>query len=185
MKWSFLAKNDKPRYLCVNADEGEPGTYKDRSSWRTIPTSSSRAASSRPTRSTARPATSTCAASSTRPRPRLEKAIAEAYAAGYLGKNILGLGIDLDIVRAQRRGLLRVRRGDGAPGEPRGQARAAAASSRRSRRCRGLYDCPTAVNNVETICCVPLILERGRGVVRRPTASRRTAGPSSTASAAT
>jgi hypothetical protein len=30
MKWSFLAKNDKPRYLCVNADEGEPGTYKDR-----------------------------------------------------------------------------------------------------------------------------------------------------------
>src|SRR5947207_6632009 len=95
MKWSFLAKNDKPRYLCINADEGEPGTYKDRLLMENDPHQliegcivSSYAIHCK-----------TCyiyvRGEFYQAKAALETAIAEAYAAGYLGKNILGLGIDL------------------------------------------------------------------------------------------
>ena len=58
-------------------------------------------------------------------------------------------------------------------------------SSRRSRPSSGLYNCPTAVNNVETLCNVPPIIIERRRVVRRRSVPRRTAGRSSSASAAT
>ncbi len=160
MKWSFLAKNDKPRYLCVNADEGEPGTYKDRLLMENDPHQllegcivSSYAINCK-----------TCyiyvRGEFHQAQATLEKAIAEAYAGGYLGKNILGLGIDLDIYVHSGAGSYEcgeetalLESLEGKRGQPRVKPPFPAVS--------GLYDCPTAVNNVETICCVPLILERG------------------------
>ena len=160
MKWSFLAKNDKPRYLCVNADEGEPGTYKDRLLMENDPHQliegcivSSYAINCK-----------TCyiyvRGEFYQAQATLEKAIAEAYAAGYLGKNILGLGIDLDIYDHSGAGSYEcgeetalLESLEGKRGQPRVKPPFPAVS--------GLYDSPTAVNNVETICCVPLILERG------------------------
>ena len=90
----------------------------------------------------------------------LEKAIEEAYAAGYLGKNILGPGFDLDIYVHRGAGAYEcgeetalIESLEGKRGQPRVKPPFPAVS--------GLYDCPTVVNNVETLCCVPLILERG------------------------
>ena len=160
MKWSFLAKNDKPRYLCVNADEGEPGTYKDRLLMEQDPHSliegcivSSYAINCK-----------TCyiyvRGEFFKAKATLEKAIEEAYAAGFLGKNILGLGIDLDIYVHTGAGSYEcgeetalLESLEGKRGQPRVKPPFPAVS--------GLYNCPTAVNNVETIVCVPLILERG------------------------
>ena len=103
MKWGFLPKNDKPRYLCVNADEGEPGTYKDRLIMEQDPHQLIEA----------------CIVSSYAIGCKtcyiyirgefhegiraLEKALDEAYAAGYVGKNILGTGVDVEIYAPQRR----------------------------------------------------------------------------------
>jgi NADH-quinone oxidoreductase subunit F len=160
MKWSFLAKNDKPRYLCINADEGEPGTYKDRLLMENDPHQllegcivSSYAINCK-----------TCyiyvRGEFHQAQAALVKAIDEAYAAGYLGKNILGLGIDLDIYVHSGAGSYEcgeetalLESLEGKRGQPRVKPPFPAVS--------GLYNCPTAVNNVETICCVPLILDRG------------------------
>jgi NADH-quinone oxidoreductase subunit F len=160
MKWSFLAKNDKPRYLCINADEGEPGTYKDRLILERDPHSllegcivSSYAIHCK-----------TCyiyiRGEFHQAKATVEKAIEEAYAAGYLGKNILGLGIDLDVYVHSGAGSYEcgeetalLESLEGKRGQPRVKPPFPAVS--------GLYNCPTAVNNVETICCVPLILDRG------------------------
>ncbi|HUG54136.1 MAG TPA: NADH-quinone oxidoreductase subunit NuoF [Vicinamibacteria bacterium] len=160
MKWSFLAKNDKPRYLCINADEGEPGTYKDRLIMENDPHQliegcivSSHAINCK-----------TCyiyvRGEFHQAKATLEKAIEEAYAAGLLGKDILGLGMDLDIYVHSGAGSYEcgeetalLESLEGKRGQPRVKPPFPAVS--------GLYNCPTAVNNVETICCVPLILERG------------------------
>ena len=160
MKWAFLAKNDKPRYLCINADEGEPGTYKDRLLMENDPHQllegcivSSYAINCK-----------TCyiyvRGEFHEAKVTLEKAIAEAYAAGFLGKDILGLGIDLDIYVHSGAGSYEcgeetalLESLEGKRGQPRVKPPFPAVS--------GLYNCPTAVNNVETICCVPLVLERG------------------------
>ena len=64
-------------------------------------------------------------------------------------------------LRASRRRRIRGGRGDGAHRIARRQARAAAAQAAVSRRSQGLYQCPTAVNNVETLCNVPLIVLNG------------------------
>ena len=160
MKWAFLAKNDKPRYLCINADEGEPGTYKDRLLMENDPHQllegcivSSYAINCK-----------TCyiyvRGEFHQAKATLEKAIDEAYAAGFLGKNILGLGIDLDIFVHTGAGSYEcgeetalLESLEGKRGQPRVKPPFPAVS--------GLYNCPTAVNNVETICCVPLVLDRG------------------------
>ena len=128
MKWSFLPKdNPKPRYLCVNADESEPGTYKDRLIIEKDPHQLIEAMRRLDaTRSARRPATSTSAASSTKGIRTLEKAVAEAYAAGYIGQEHPGHRRRRGRVRPRRRGRLRVRRGDGAAREPGRQARPAA-----------------------------------------------------------
>ena len=126
MKWGFLPKDDKPRYLCVNADESEPGTYKDRVILENDP------------HQLIEGTIVTCHAIKAKTAyiyirgefhegfRTLDKALGEAYAAGYVGKNILGTGVDIEIHVHRGAGLLRVRRGDGAHREPRGQARPAA-----------------------------------------------------------
>lgn len=160
LKWSFLAKNDKPRYLCVNADEGEPGTYKDRWILESDPHQliegcivSSHAIGCK-----------TCyiyiRGEFYKGQAAVERALEEAYAAGLLGKNILGLGIDLEIYVHSGAGSYEcgeetalLESLEGKRGQPRVKPPFPAVA--------GLYNCPTAVNNVETICCVPLILDKG------------------------
>ena len=161
MKWSFLAKPEGiPRYLVVNADESEPGTFKDRYLMERIPhlLIEGMIISS-----------FTLGANSAYIYIRgeyfyvsriLEQAIDEAYAAGLLGKNILGTGYDLDIyvqvgagayICGEETALLESL--EGKRGNPRIKPPFPAIA--------GLYGCPTVVNNVETIAAVIPIIEMG------------------------
>ena len=114
----------------------------------------------------------------------LERAIDEAYARGFLGKNILGSGFDCDVY---------VHRGAGAYEAGEETALLESLEGKRAQPRNkppfpavvGLYGKPTAVNNVETLCNVPLD-RRARARSGTPrSAPRRTAGRSCTASAAT
>jgi NADH-quinone oxidoreductase subunit F len=161
MKWSFLAKPEGvPRYLVVNADESEPGTFKDRYLMERIPhlLIEGMVISS-----------FTLGANSAYIYIRgeyfyvariLEQAIDEAYAAGLLGKNILGTGYDLDIyvqvgagayICGEETALIESL--EGKRGNPRIKPPFPAIA--------GLYGCPTVVNNVETIAAVVPIIELG------------------------
>ncbi|MFL5731165.1 MAG: NADH-quinone oxidoreductase subunit NuoF [Cytophagaceae bacterium] len=161
MKWSFLdRKSSKPRYLVCNADESEPGTFKDRYLMEHIPhilieglISSSYALGSNTTFIYIRGEYKWIA-------KILEKAIAEAKAKGFLGKNILGKGYDLEIyvnigagayICGEETALLESL--EGKRGNPRIKPPFPAVS--------GLYNCPTVVNNVETLAAVVPILNMG------------------------
>lgn len=161
MKWSFLdRKSDRPRYLVCNADESEPGTFKDRYLMEKIPhlliegmIVSSYALGAR--------------ASYIYIRGEymyvlriLEKAIDEAYAAGLLGKNILGTPYSLDLyvhpgagayICGEETALLESL--EGKRGNPRLKPPFPAVA--------GLYASPTVVNNVETIATVVPIVNMG------------------------
>ena len=161
LKWSFLAKPEGvPRYLVCNADESEPGTFKDRYLMEKIPhllvegmiTSSF-----------------ALGANTSYIYIRgefmyilhiLEKAIAEAYANGFLGKNILGTGYDLDLVVAPGGGAYicgeetaLLESLEGKRGNPRMKPPFPAV--------KGLWGCPTVVNNVESIAAVVPIVNDG------------------------
>lgn len=162
MKWSFLAKPEGvPRYLVCNGDESEPGTFKDRYLMTHIPHAliegmivSSYALGANVSYIYVR--------GEMMPQIRiLEKAIAEAKAAGFLGKNILGSGYDLELyvqpgggayICGEETALLESL--EGKRGNPRIKPPFPAVS--------GLYGCPTVVNNVESIAAtVPIINEGG------------------------
>ncbi len=162
MKWSFLAKPEGvARYLVCNADESEPGTFKDRFLMTKIPHAliegmivSSYALGAKVSFIYVR--------GEMMPQIRiLEKAIAEARAAGFLGKNILGSGYDLEIyvqpgggayICGEETALLESL--EGKRGNPRIKPPFPAVS--------GLYGCPTVVNNVESIAAtVPIINDGG------------------------
>lgn len=161
MKWSFLDKStDKPRYLVCNADESEPGTFKDRYLMQRIPhaliegmITSSYALGARTSYIYVR--------GEMMPVIRiLEKAIKEAYAAGLLGKNILGSSYSLDLyvqpgggayICGEETALLESL--EGKRGNPRNKPPFPAVW--------GLYGCPTVVNNVETIADIPWIVNHG------------------------
>jgi NADH-quinone oxidoreductase subunit F len=160
-KWGFLPKdNPKPRYLCVNADESEPGTYKDRLLIEKDPHQLVEA-----TIVSAHGIGCSRAFIYIRGEFHegiriLEKAVQEAYAAGYAGKNILGTGVDVDVVVHAGAGAYEcgeetalLESLEGKRGQPRLRPPFPALV--------GLYGCPTIINNVETICCVPLVLEKG------------------------
>ena len=161
MKWSFLAKPEGvPRYLVVNADESEPGTFKDRYLMERIPhlliegmviSSFSLGANS---------AYIYVRGEYFYVSRILEQAIEEAYASGLLGKNILGTGYDLDIyvqigagayICGEETALLESL--EGKRGNPRIKPPFPAIA--------GLYGCPTVVNNVETIAAIVPIIEMG------------------------
>ncbi len=99
----------------------------------------------------------------------LERAIAEAYQAGHLGKNIYGSGFDCDVF---------MHRGAGAYEAGEETALIESLEGKRAQprikppfpAVEGLYNCPTAVNNVETLCNVPLIVAERAAVVCRPRA---------------
>ncbi|HVO11701.1 MAG TPA: NADH-quinone oxidoreductase subunit NuoF [Vicinamibacteria bacterium] len=161
MKWGFLPKDSpKPRYLCVNADESEPGTYKDRviiekDPHRLIEGTIVSAHAIR-----CRTAYIYIRGEFHEGAAILEGALAEARAAGLVGKNILGSGVDIDIWVHRGAGSYEcgeetalIESLEGKRGQPRIKPPFPAVV--------GLYDCPTIVNNVETLVNVPLILTRG------------------------
>ncbi len=161
MKWSFLAKPEGvPRYLVCNADESEPGTFKDRYLMEFIPhllieglIVSSFALGSNSTYIYIRGEYAWIV-------DILEQAIAEAKGAGFLGKNILNTGFDCEIyvqrgagayICGEETALLESL--EGKRGNPRIKPPFPAV--------KGLYGCPTVVNNVETLAAVVPILNIG------------------------
>jgi NADH-quinone oxidoreductase subunit F len=161
MKWSFLAKPEGvPRYLLCNADESEPGTFKDRYLMEKIPH-----------RLIEGMIVSSFALGSNLSfiyirgeymwiLDILEKAIAEAYANGWLGKNILGSGFDLDMRVAPGGGAYicgeetaLIESLEGKRGNPRMKPPFPAV--------KGLWGCPTVVNNVESLAAVVPIVNDG------------------------
>lgn len=158
MKWSFLAKPEgKPRYLVCNADESEPGTFKDRYLMEKIPHALIEGMITSSFALGANTSYIYIRGEYFYVLRILEKAIAEAYANGWLGKNILGTGYDLDLyvqpgagayICGEETALLESL--EGKRGNPRIKPPFPAIA--------GLYACPTVVNNVETIATVPHIV---------------------------
>jgi NADH-quinone oxidoreductase subunit F len=161
MKWSFLPKDmSKPRYLCVNADESEPGTFKDRILIERDPHQLIEGCVLAGHAIEARVVYIYVRGEFHEGIRILETALAEARAAGLVGRNILGTGVDVEVWVHPGAGAYEcgeetalLESLEGKRGQPRIKPPFPAAV--------GLYGCPTIVNNVETIVCVPLILERG------------------------
>jgi NADH-quinone oxidoreductase subunit F len=161
VKWGFLPKdNPKPRYLCVNADESEPGTFKDRQIIEHNPHLLIEG-----TLISAYAIQSHCAYIYIRGEfahgaKILEQALGEAYERGHLGSNIHGTGYALDVY---------VHRGAGAYicGEETGLIESLEGKRAYPRvkppfpATHGAFGSPTIVNNVETLACVPAIVSRG------------------------
>lgn len=161
LKWGFVPKeSDKPKYLCCNADEGEPGTFKDR------------VLIERDPHQLIEGIVISCYAIGihtafiyirgefVKGARILEKAIAEAYENGFLGENILGSGFDLDLYVHRGAGsyicgeeTALMESIEGKRGNPRNKPPFPAIV--------GLYGGPTVINNVETLSNIPHIVMRG------------------------
>jgi NADH-quinone oxidoreductase subunit F len=161
MKWQFVdRKSTKPRYICCNADESEPGTFKDHLLMERNPHLLIEGCAIACHAIGAKVAYIYIRGEFLHVQHHLEAAIAEAYAAGYLGKNVFGTGFDCDVY---------VHRGAGAYEAGEETALIESLEGKRAQprikppfpAVSGLYDCPTAVNNVETLCNVPAIILRG------------------------
>lgn len=161
LKWSFIPEPDGgPRYLVVNADEMEPGTFKDRLLMEKDPHLLIEGMIA-----SAWALQATCGyiflrGEYTDSEEILLKSLDEAYEAGMLGKNILGSGFDLDIylhtsagryICGEETALLNAL--EGKRGNPRAKPPFPQVS--------GLWGRPTLVNNVETLCNIPGILNHG------------------------
>jgi NADH-quinone oxidoreductase subunit F len=161
MKWGFLPKPDGgPRYLVVNADESEPGTCKDIPMMMAAPQLLIEGAIITSFAIGCNHAFIYLRGEVVHVYRRLLRAVEEAYAAGYLGKNILGSGFDLDItvhagagayICGEETALLDSL--EGRRGQPRLKPPFPAVA--------GLYARPTVVNNAESIASVPSILLHG------------------------
>jgi len=161
LKWSFLAKNTgKPTYLVCNADESEPGTFKDRQLIHYDPHQLIEGIVISCYATGARTAYIYIRGEMPVGAQILVKAIEDARAKNYLGKNILGKGVDVDIY---------VHRGAGAYicGEETGLIESLEGKRAYPRikppfpAVVGLFGCPTVVNNVETLSNVPHIVKNG------------------------
>jgi len=161
MKWSFVPKESaKPKYILCNADESEPGTCKDRPLIEMMPHQliegvviAGRAVGSHQGYIYVR-------GEYRYVQDILDGAVEEAYARGYLGKNILGSGFDFDVVTHTGAGAYEcgeesalMESLEGKRGYPRIRPPFPAVV--------GLYGSPTVINNVETLSAVPEILRRG------------------------
>lgn len=161
MKWSFIPQdNPKPKYLVVNADESEPGTCKDTPLMMADPHLLVEGVIISSYAIRAHHAFIYIRGEILHVVRRVQKAVAEAYLAGHLGKNIHGSGYDLDVVvhtgagayicgeeTALLEGL------EGRRGQPRLRPPFPAVA--------GLYASPTVINNVESIASVPSIIGNG------------------------
>jgi len=161
MKWGFIPQGDnKDHYLVVNADESEPGTCKDMPLLMANPHVLVEGVIIAAYAIRAKHAFIYIRGEVTHVVRRLNKAIADAYAAGYLGKNVFGTGNDIDLVLhigagayicGEETALLDSL--EGFRGQPRLRPPFPAIA--------GLYARPTVVNNVESISAVPAIVANG------------------------
>jgi NADH-quinone oxidoreductase subunit F len=162
LKWSFMPKEPtgRPHYLVVNADEGEPGTCKDRDMMRHDPHKLVEGCLLAGFGMGANAAYIYIRGEFFREAEHLQTAIDEAYEAGLIGKNACGSGYDYDVYLHRGAGayicgeeMALIESLEGKKGMPRLKPPFPAAM--------GLYGCPTTVNNVETIAVAPTILRRG------------------------
>ncbi len=161
LKWSFLPKGlDKPIYLAVNSDESEPATFKDRYILTRDPHLLIEGIIICCYAIGCHTAYIYIRGEYTTQVKVLQKAIDEAYAAGYLGEDVAGKGFKLDVtvhrgagayVCGEETALLESV--EGRKGQPRSKPPFPAVS--------GLYGCPTIINNVQTIASLPFIMMNG------------------------
>ncbi|MEQ1898811.1 MAG: NADH-quinone oxidoreductase subunit NuoF [Vicinamibacterales bacterium] len=161
LKWQFVLKDTpKPKYICCNADESEPGTFKDHLLMERNPHLLIEGCALGCYAIGAKTAYIYIRGEFFHVQKVLEQQIEEAYRAGFLGKNIFGSGFDCDVF---------VHRGAGAYEAGEETALIESLEGKRAQprikppfpAVSGLYNCPSAVNNVETLANVPLIVARG------------------------
>ncbi|RVE89365.1 NADH-quinone oxidoreductase subunit NuoF [Sinorhizobium meliloti] len=161
MKWSFVPKAaGKPKYLCCNADEGEPGTFKDRIIMERDPHQLIEGLAVSAYAIGAETAYVYIRGEYVTAIRRMEQAIAEALENGYLGTGILGSNFNF---------MVHIHRGAGAYicGEETAMLESLEGKRAQPRlkppfpAVAGLYASPTVINNVETLACVPHIVMRG------------------------
>ncbi len=161
LKWSFVPRDSsRPKYLCINADEGEPGTFKDKYILRDAPHLLIEGAIIASWAVGINTAFVYIRGEYGKIALILEKAIEEAYARGFLGKDIFGTGFSLDLFVHRGAGAYvcgeetaLIESLEGKRGQPRIRPPFPATY--------GLYGCPTVVNNVETLANLPAIMEKG------------------------
>ena len=166
LKWSFIPKDINPKYVTVNCDESEPGTFKDHQLIRMNPHQVIEGTALCAYAIGSGTAYIYCRGEFKEPVVALQKAIDEAYAAGLLGKNIFGTGYSLDMyvhlgagayICGEESALLESL--EGKIGQPRLKPPFPAVS--------GLYSKPTVINNVETLANVPGIVLNGAAWYRQ------------------
>ncbi|XP_015255364.1 PREDICTED: NADH dehydrogenase [ubiquinone] flavoprotein 1, mitochondrial isoform X3 [Cyprinodon variegatus] len=162
MKWSFMNKpsDGRPKYLVVNADEGEPGTCKDREIMRNDPHKLVEGCLIAGKAMGARAAYIYIRGEFYNESSNLQVAINEAYAAGLIGRNACGSGYDFDVFVMRGAGAYicgeetaLIESLEGKQGKPRLKPPFPADV--------GVFGCPTTVANVETVSVAPAICRRG------------------------
>jgi NADH-quinone oxidoreductase subunit F len=166
-KWSVIKLDDGvPHYLCCNADEGEPGTFKDRWILENAPHLLVESMAIASHALGVRNAFVYIRGEFDLPYRRIQAAIDEAYNAGYLGEKILGTGFALDIVVYRGAGSYvcgeasgLITSVEGKRGYPRNRPPRLTV--------RGLYQRPTVINNVETLANITGIIANGAAAFRK------------------
>ncbi|WP_027389540.1 NADH-quinone oxidoreductase subunit NuoF [Chrysiogenes arsenatis] len=161
MKWSFLPKGlDKPTYLCINSDESEPATFKDRQIIENDPHMLIEGIIITCWAINSHDAYIYIRGEFVRQAEMLNTAIDEAYAAGLLGEKACGKDFRVDITVHRGAGAYvcgeetaLIESIEGKKGQPRSKPPFPAVV--------GLFQCPTIINNVQTIASVPYIIEHG------------------------
>jgi NADH-quinone oxidoreductase subunit F len=160
VKWSFVPKDVFPKYVVVNADESEPGTFKDRQLLEGNPHQVIEGAAIAAYAIQAQTVYIYCRGEFLQPARILQQAIDAAYSAGHLGTNLYGSTYSLDVfvhlgagayICGEETALLESL--EGKLGQPRLRPPFPANS--------GLYGKPTVINNVETLANVPIIIDHG------------------------
>lgn len=177
-KWASVpdpARAPGPRYVVVNADEMEPGTFKDRFLMEGDPHQLIEGAAIAAYAIQAQTAYIFLRAEYTRPANRLQQALREAYDEGLLGRNILGSGFDLDMYLHMSGGRYICGESGALLNAMEGR-RAIPRTTPPYGTAAGLWGRPTVVNNVETLCNIPHILRHGaawyQDLSRAPTGPR-------------
>ena len=160
MKWSFVPAGIFPRYLVVNHDEGEPGTFKDREILESDPHQLIEGMIIAAHAVQATKGFIYCRGEFALGSRRLDRAIRDAYAKGYLGKSVFGSDTDFDIVLHRGAGAYICGEEsalldslEGFRGQPRLKPPFPAV--------KGLYGQPTVINNTETLATLPHIIKHG------------------------
>jgi len=177
MKWSFVPRAiDKPKYIVCNADESEPGTFKDRLLMEHDPHQLIEGCIIAGWAVGANTTYIYIRGEYTKSARILEDAIRDAYDRGVLGASVLGSGFRHDVyvhsgagayICGEETGLLESL--EGKRGQPRVKPPFPAVV--------GAFGCPTVINNVETLCCVTHILARGSEWFKGIGTDERNTGP--------